>query len=428
VARDSEGAGKVARDASPERPARGRQSPLTRSPRLVALLIALLVVGIAVGVAEMWAQWLERRYVHGLAPQQFLQKNQGRALQRAAFQQPDLLPLYGSSELELLDDPYHPSNFFRHYPTGFTVFPVGNIGTTTLIMVQQLAAIGPDARGRKVVFSLSPYWYYQLKNYAEEYAGNFSALRAGELIFGVHLSQGLKRQVARQMLRYPTTLESRPLLQLAVRRLADDSPLSRLIYGAFWPLGQLQNWVLRLQDHWESVAYIWKQKGLALSPPRRSSELDWPSLLVQAERDFAKHNGNNPFGFDNRWYERRFTRTLERNTLTNETFRAGLAASPEWTDLKLLLQVANELGAQPLILCAPSPGLFYDYLGIGRAPRDGYYQELERVASAYGVPVLSFADHDQDRYFIRDPAAHFSEKGWAYFDRALDAFYHGALK
>jgi hypothetical protein len=42
--------------------------------------------------------------------------------------------------------------------------------------------------------------------------------------------------------------------------------------------------------------------------------------------------------------------------------------------------------------------------------------------------VLSFADHDSDRDFIVDPAAYLSEKEGAYFDQALDAFYHGELK
>jgi D-alanine transfer protein len=94
----------------------------------------------------------------------------------------------------------------------------------------------------------------------------------------------------------------------------------------------------------------------------------------------------------------------------------------------LLLRVANELGARPLILCAPSPGRFYDYLHISSEPRRRYYQRFDSVMKAHGVPVLSFADHDGDATFILDPASHMSEKGWVYFDQALDAFYHGALK
>src|SRR5439155_12211886 len=160
---------------------------LARVAHLVSAVTALLVAWTAIWVGETQAVSLERRFAHALAPKQFHQKDRGTALQRAAFAQPDLLLLYGSSELQTLSDPYHASNVFMEYPTGFTVFPVGNIGTTALIMVQSMASVGGDARGRKVVFSLSPYWYYQVKDYSEEYAGNFSGLQAGELLFGSRL-------------------------------------------------------------------------------------------------------------------------------------------------------------------------------------------------------------------------------------------------
>src|SRR5262249_42717320 len=151
---------------------------LTRVPHLVSAVTVLLVAWTALWVGETLAVSLERRFVPALAPKQFHHKDRGPALQRAAFAQPDRLPLYGSSELQTLGSRHHASNLFMEYPTGFTVFPVGDIGTTALIMVQSLASVGGDARGRKVVFLLSPNWYYQVKDYSEEYAGNFSGLQA----------------------------------------------------------------------------------------------------------------------------------------------------------------------------------------------------------------------------------------------------------
>ena len=43
------------------------------------------------------------------------------------------------------------------------------------------------------------------------------------------------------------------------------------------------------------------------------------------------------------------------------------------------------------------------------------------------MPVVDFADHDDDMYFVIDPNSHLSRKGWTYYDRALDAFYQGTL-
>jgi D-alanine transfer protein len=391
--------------------------------------MALLVACTALWVAETWAQSLEGRFVHALAPMQFHQKDRGTVFQRAAFTQPDLLPLYGSSELqELRDSPYHASNLFMEYPTGFTVFPVGDIGSTTLIMVQSLAGVGDDARGRKVVFSLSPYWYYQVQDYSKEYAGNFSGLQAGELLFSSALSFDLKTRIARRMLRYPATLEHRPVLWLAAGALASGSLPGRMFYVSLWPLGALNNLVLRLQDHWESVTYI-RQQHLDASPVRRPAQIDWPSLVARAKQDFASHSDNNPFGFDNDYYTRKFVRrAANRNTFTESSFRAGLSQSDQWTDLDLLLRVARELGAKPLVICAPSPGRYYDYLGISEDLRREYYRRLEQVVRGYDVPVVSFADHDRDDHFVQDPGAHPSEMGWVYYDQVLDAFFHDELR
>ena len=112
-----------------------------KSPRLLSAATAGVLFATALSVATLYARRMEMRYVHTLAPQMFLQKHQGVALQRVAFRQADLLPIYGSSELNLRN-PYHPSAFFREYPTGFTVFPVGNVGSTSLIWLQALAGVG----------------------------------------------------------------------------------------------------------------------------------------------------------------------------------------------------------------------------------------------------------------------------------------------
>ena len=42
------------------------------------------------------------------------------------------------------------------------------------------------------------------------------------------------------------------------------------------------------------------------------------------------------------------------------------------------------------------------------------------------LPAIDFAEHDEDPFFVVNVRSHLSAKGWAYFDRALDAFYHGA--
>src|SRR5436309_4218307 len=69
-------------------------------PHLGPIVVALLLVmGGLVGWGQ-YARSVEGRNIHALAPLLFSQKIVGSALQAAAFRQSDLLPFYGSSELD----------------------------------------------------------------------------------------------------------------------------------------------------------------------------------------------------------------------------------------------------------------------------------------------------------------------------------------
>jgi D-alanine transfer protein len=397
-------------------------------PHLGAALVAILLVAAALAAGALAAHRIEGTYIHALAPGQFDQKQQGRALQAEAFRQPDLLLLYGSSEL-IRETPYRATQFFGEYPTGFAIFPVGGKGDTPLIYLQELAAVGADLRGKELAISLLPSAIvFHTADRADYYAGNFSRLHAGELAFSTDLSSDLKRGAARRMLDFPETLASDPLLRFALDRLADPSPLGRAQYWAVLPLGKLHNLVLRLQDHWETVAYIRRQPNLDPTVPRRPARLDWSSLLVRSQREAERQAGSNPAGFSKRLRRHPIgTWKVMANIRSGRAFLRDIETATGWTDLELLLRTLNELGARPLLLSPPLEGAFFDFWGVPSRPRQAYYDRLRDTAGRYGVPLRDFADHDGDPHFVVDFRSHLSPQGWAYYDQTLDAFYHGAL-
>src|SRR5258707_13360925 len=105
----------------------------------------MAIVAIALVVGVVYCDQTEQRYVHALAPDLSEVKLQGVVLQKKAFSQPDLLVLYGSSELKK-EMPNNAAQFFQDYPTGFRVFPVGQPGTTSLAVLQKVAAVGQNIR------------------------------------------------------------------------------------------------------------------------------------------------------------------------------------------------------------------------------------------------------------------------------------------
>src|SRR3984893_10806995 len=125
--------------------------------------------------------------MNALAPSMFALKSQGTELQAEAFRHSDLLVVYGSSELEQ-PNRYHASNVFQDYPTGFTIFAVGRGRTPSLVILQNLAAVGSELHGKKVVISVSPPWFQLHDRTSDFYAPNHSALHLSALVFSTDLT------------------------------------------------------------------------------------------------------------------------------------------------------------------------------------------------------------------------------------------------
>jgi D-alanine transfer protein len=386
-------------------------------PHLFAGLVALGLATITLFVAHRVLIHLEHTTITSTAPESFALKNQGLVFQRAAAHSPKVLPIYGSSELFRPAARERGNIFFRTAPTGFQLSPVGGGGAAPLIMLQKVGALGSALRGKKLAFSLSPGWFCTAKPGTQGYKGNFSPMAATEMVFGTALDFGLKRDIAARMLQFPETLEQRPFLEFALRRLASGHLLDRVVFCALWPAGKIQTALYELEDHWGALHHIKRQTK---PPPRLQEEtVDWPQLIAKASKATPADAGmiQQPM---------RFGRKITRGS-RDVGFLSGVETSPAWIDLELLLRCLATVHARPLILSMPLGGNFYDHAGVSRAARNEFYGKLPALVEQYHFPVVEFQEHDEDPAFLIRQEPHLTAKGWAYYDRALDDFFHGRL-
>jgi D-alanine transfer protein len=394
-------------------------SSVTRKqmPHLFASLIALGLAVIIFFAAQRVLIHLEHATIVSTAPDRFVLKNQGLAFQRAAAHSPNVLMIYGSSELSIPAAPERGNIFFRTAPTGFQLSPVGGGGANPLIMLQKVGALGSVLRGKRLAFSLSPGWFCTAKPITAAYKGNFSPMAATEMVFGTALDFGLKRDIAARMLQFPETLEQRPFLEFALRRLASGQLLDRAVFCALWPAGKIQTALYELEDHWAAVHHILRQKK---PPPRLQEEtVDWSQFIAKASKARPADAGNiqQPSRFD-----RKITAGSR-----DVGFLSGVTTSPTWIDLDLLLRCLTTVHARPLILSMPLAGDFYDHAGVSHSARNEFYRKLPALVEQYHFSVIEFEDHDEDPAFLIRHQSHLTAKGWAYYDRALDDFFHGRL-
>jgi D-alanine transfer protein len=385
-------------------------------PHLFSGLIASGVVAAVLFGLGMVAVHLEHATILSTAPEQFPLKKQGLAFQRAAARAPRVMPLYGSSELIDPPVPERASIFFRTAPTGFQVSPVGAGGASSLSMLEKIGALGSDLRAKKLAISLSPGWFLSPSpRWLNGYKGSFSLMAVSETTFGTALDFELKRDIASRMLKYPITLKKSPFLKFALKRLASGRWLDRVVFCALWPLGKLQTAILELQDHYAAFHYI---RHKIKPPPQCHPELlDWSKLISTV-------SGSNSTDED----KLRKTSSLNEEKIPGRgdaEFWNEMNASPAWTDLELLLRTLASVHARPLLLSMPIAGDLYDRNGVSRSARETYYARLRALVQRYHFALVEFDGHDEDPAFLYRHQSHLTAKGWVYYNRALDDFFHG---
>jgi D-alanine transfer protein len=385
--------------------------PAAARLHLRAAAIALALVALCGVVALLRLRERERRYLRLVVAEGCEVKDQGIVWQREYFAQPDVLPIYGSSEL-VKRAPNKASQFFESYPTGFAVSPVGRPSCTSLILLEKIAAAAPRSPGRKIAICISPSWFTARGANSMGFDGNFSRSQAMHLFYSAPLSLGLKRDIAVQLLRYPQIIRKTPLLAVAVWGLASDHWFDRGAYFAALPLGWLQNAVSRLQDHYEVARWARDDHKIYHLVARQPMTLDWNQLLSQAAAT-AKPPPEEVRDSRFRYFD------------GDAEFLQAVSTSLEWTDLDLLLRVVRELGMDPLLISMPMEEAHFARMGVSPASLETYPACLHRLAARYHVPVADFAGHSSDPLFFADHYGHPSAKGWAYFNRALDDFFHG---
>ncbi len=401
---------------------------MKQRPHLSAAFASMFCLLAALVGFTYYAQALEQKYISALAPLNLPEAINGIALQLVALDQPDLLIVFGSSEVTFVDTSNEASQFFRNYPTGFAVMAVARLGASALTMAQDLAALGPSLRGKKVVISLSPGTFIKTGLQENFYAGNYSRLHAYEMVFSPYLSLGLKHAATKIMLKYAQVHKNDPFLKLALGSLGDESIQGRLLYYLIWPLGKLQIEIMRLQDHAEVVAYLQSHK-IQPTVPHTPQQIDWAQILEAARLHQELTTSNNPYGVDETiwsFYQRKLS--SDPHTGSGDLiFIQKLSKDREWPNLRILLNVLEELGAQPLILSRPMNIQLWEAMGVSEKAQSLYYAKLHEIVNPYQFPIVDFQSYGRDVYFSIDSYSHTSSEGWVHVDRVLDTFFHGGM-
>lgn len=399
--------------------------PSRGHPHLLSLCTAILLAGSLVTGGYFWARDIQERRLHTAAPEFCDAKLHGVALIREALSRPDTLVFFGSSEL-IPDVPMKGVDFFSDSPTGFSMFPVGKAGTTALSVLQKLGGAAEQLEGKKLVLSLSPSFFQTDEVDAKYFEGNSSKLQIKEFFWSDRFSAELKRDVALAILKYPKVIEGDWTLNFTMRRWAGGASVDRFLLAIIQPYATLDRMVGRLQDHIEAGLALkgmvdnddTANDGAGQFRPKRGKVLKWDDLFLSAEQQSKALAAKS---------RKRPIKVVRAKGTWDRQFAVKMRKAQEWKDFELVLRLLQEAGAKPLVMSMPLHADILEAQGVSETGRLAYGERLQEMVRRYGVPLVYFKDHESDPVFFVDQNDHIGSKGWWYYNKVLDDFYHDKL-
>jgi len=272
-----------------------------------------------------------------------------------------------------------------------------------------------------VVLSLSPGFFQTEAVDAKYFEGNSSKLQLKEFLWNGRYSDDLKKDVAVEMLKFPKIVDGDWILKFTLQHVASGDSWSRGMLYLVQPYAALDRAVGRLQDNFEA-AFALNSEPEVPSPshfrPKRGHVLNWDDLFRTAEQQSSS--------LSQKAKQSPVKVTRAKGTWDNQ-FVAKMRKAQEWSDFELVLRLLKEAGAKPLVISMPLHADILEAQGVSEVARMEYGTRLQALTKQYNAPLVYLKDHESDPVFFVDQHDHIGSKGWWYYNRLIDDFYHDRL-
>jgi len=374
--------------------------------KVFPFILAAFIGSLALGFADkILTPEINKLYYPAYGDSLDDQKIQGIILQETAMERGDSLPLYGSSELTSIENPYHPLHFLSEN-RGIQVNLIGRGYCQSLIQLINYGALGDILKGKKIALI------------------HFSEQQYLDFLFNNKISRTLKTYVAQRvgsMIEHRAdTTEVRLLNYLYLK----NNIVSRFFLEILEPFYRMKLQLLSFKDKVTAYHLLTQETGLkehTIKNDQISQKgTDWDAAIKAAEKSGAEKANNNAFYMDNKYYDR-FVRDKVVN-LKDHMKDQSYLDSPEYQDFKELLELCRQQDIKPLFISIPVNGRWYDYSGFNKNDREQYYENIRMIVSSYGFSLADFSEHEYDKYFLQD-GMHLGWKGWVYVNEALSSYF-----
>ncbi|MBQ0140592.1 MAG: D-alanyl-lipoteichoic acid biosynthesis protein DltD [Kurthia sp.] len=342
---------------------------------------------------------------------------QGSLMQSCMLKQPNMMPIFGSSELVRFD-PFHPYNYTKAKETPYDTYLIGRGGTQSIIHFLNIAEQGENLKGKKVIFIISPQWFTNKGIDEHHFSPNYSMLQAYDLAFNKTMDKKLKVKAMKRLLTFDEISRDPVLRTMYESEISTHK--NKKAMGIFAKnIGFFTRQLQHKKDLYYSLFIGKDTKNLRANPELVKGKTFQQQIL--AAEEYGANFVNNEFGIKKAMYNRKIKPNLSK--LKNYKKRDSYLYSPEYKDFQLVMDALKDVGADTLFISIPMNARWADFTGINEEKRVAYYEKMNRLLAQSGQTYVDLSSHENDRYFMSD-TIHIGWKGWVYVDKAMDDFWY----
>jgi D-alanine transfer protein len=321
--------------------------------------------------------------------------------------------LLGSSEIGI-SVPQNPLDFFPFKSGEYNFSCFGRPFTQDLQQATYLG--GGDVRdNQKVVYILSIQWFEDANGLQpDQYAANFSEVQFYNFFKNPKISDENKRYYAERVYDFLTKAKKNQPEAYYARLYLDRSTFSNGQMALLKPYYEVKQYLLSIQDK----ALIYKKlRGLQNKGSRQElGSINWSDEYARVEKDNGEIVSTNQFNLDDKNYNLNLKNELNKHE--GESKNENLIKSKEMDDYKFFLSVCKDIGIKPYIVIPPVNGWYYDFAGLVKDQRDGWNEQVKKIAEDNGLDVLDLHGYDYKKHFLID-TKHLGEEGWLKVDEGI---------
>lgn len=342
---------------------------------------------------------------------------QGSLMQSRMLKQPNMMPIFGSSELVRFD-PFHPYNYTKARKTPYDTYLIGRGGTQSIIHFLNIAEQGEKLKGKKVIFIISPQWFISTGIDEHHFSPNYSMLQAYDLAFNKTMDEKLKVKAMKRLLKF-NEISRDPVLRTMYESEISKHKNKKTVGALAKNIGFFTRQLQHKKDLYYSLFIGKKAKNLRADANLVEGKT-FQQQIVAAE-EYGSRRVNNEFGIKQTMYNRKIKKNLSK--FKDYKKEDSYLYSPEYADLQLVMDALKDAGADTLFISIPMNGKWADFTGINEEKRGAYYQKMNRFLAQSGQSYVDLSSHENDSYFMSD-TIHIGWKGWVYVDKAMDDFWY----